>query len=670
MHDLMHDLAISVAGSLITTLDDKKRNIDEKACHVSVAYGINISHGVPSFLCKASRMRTFLCSVQYFEANIDCDATFSSSKFLRVLDLHHGFSHDPFPDLLQNLSSIRMLKHLRYLDLSGKENMKKLPDSITNLPNLQTLRLSHCRSLKELSKDIKKLINLRHLEIDECGLTYMPLGLGQLTNLRTLSTFFVHSANSHSRHGGIGGLQELKGLNKLRGELKIVKMGHEKGVASECKAASINEKQHLHTLHIQWSTEGDVNDSDVVEDEASLKGFQPHPNLKILFLEHYRGSKLPSWILLLTNLVTFQLESCRKFQYLPPLSQLPSLKELSLIDLEAIEYISDDGDSSNEFSSSSTAPTPFFPSLEYIQLRNCPNLKGWWRRRDSSVEVNSDSDNSVEITEHRLLPSFPCLSKLKIYNCPMLTSMPMFPRLEEELVLTRASSKPLQQTMMMNMAAPQSPMSTATDSSSFTPLSKLKSIELRFITDLETLRLQNLISLESWTIWGCHIIKSLSLGVQHFTALQYLDLRHCPDLELANDVDGMQWQGLTSLLSLWFSGLPKLVSLPSGLQHATTLQKLKIWKCKSLTAIPEWIHNCKSLQLLDIRECSRLASLPEGMRRLMSLQKLTIEDCPILLQRCKRHTGEDWPKIAHIPKLRLFVSASARRKFNHPFCFD
>jgi Leucine-rich repeat (LRR) protein len=639
MHDLMHDLAILVAGSLITALDDKKRNIDKKVRHVSVAYSINISHEVSALLCKASRMRTFLCFGNNFEANIDCDATFSSSKFLRVLDLYDKWPVD---------CSIRKLKHLRYLDLSGNIEVKKLPDSITNLQNLQTLILSDCRSLEELPGDIKKLVNLRHLEIDGCNLSYMPLGLGQLTNLQTLSTFFVCS-DSHSRHTGSSGLQELKELNKLRGELKIVNLGHKKGVASECKTASLNEKQHLRTLNIWWSAEGDVENSNVVEDEASLKGFQPHSNLKKLFLRDYQGSKLPSWILLLTNLVRFELNECNRCRYLPPLSQLPSLKELSLMDLEAIEYILDDGDS-NEFSSSSTAPTPFFPSLKYIQLYYCPNLKGWWRRRDCSVEVNSDSDNSVEMTEHHLLPSFPRLSKLVIESCPMLTSMPMVPHLEEELVLTKASSKPLQQTMMMNMAASQSPTSTATNSSSFSPLSKLKNIKLSFITDLKTLPLQNLTSLESLKIDNCNKLKSLYLGI---TSLQKLRITCCYNLELAKD-EGMQWQGLMSLLSIHFSVLPKLVSLPSGLQPATTLQELVIWRCESLTAIPEWIHNCKSLQLLDIRGCSRLASLPEGMHRLTSLQRLTIVGCPNL-ELANDEDGMQWQGLTSLLSIHLSV---------------
>jgi hypothetical protein len=366
MHDLMHDLALLMAGSLISTLDDEKRNIDEKTRHISfVGY-------YKSSLCKASKIRTILFGVR---AEIDCDTIFLSFKFLRVLDLHGR-------DLHFLPSSIGKLEHLRYLDLSWNFKLEKLPYSITRLQNLQTLRLSNCVSLKELPRGIKRLVNLRHLETDECyDLTYMPRGLGQLTKLQTLSSFVVHSS-SHSGHSS--GLQELNGLNKLRGELVIFGLRHGKRAKSEYKAANLKEKQHLHALGLCWEDEGAVNDSDVANDEASMEGFQPHPNLKQLCLLCYQGSRLPSWLLLLTNLVRFELWMCKKCQYLPPLSQLPSLKFLNLKNMEAMQYMSD-GDASNEFSSSSSAPVSFFPSLKEIQLRDCPNLKGWWRREDSSV---------------------------------------------------------------------------------------------------------------------------------------------------------------------------------------------------------------------------------------------------------------------------------------------
>ncbi|KAB1211961.1 hypothetical protein CJ030_MR5G023731 [Morella rubra] len=91
-----------------------------------------------------------------------------------------------------------------------------------------------------------------------------------------------------------------------------------------------------------------------------------------------------------------------------------------------------------------------------------------------------------------------------------------------------------------------------------------------------------------------------SIGIQYLSALQYLVFKDCDALDVSNDEDGMQWQGLKSLLTLEFSNLPKLVSLPSGLQYVTTLQKLSILSCDSFMAIPEWIDNCTSLVQLKI----------------------------------------------------------------------
>jgi Leucine-rich repeat (LRR) protein len=475
------------------------------------------------------------------------------------------------------------------------------------------------------------------------------------------------------------GLKELHGLNNLRGKLKIENLREGKDVASECKAANLMGKEHLHALTLRWCPEGGVNDSDV-DAELLWEDLQPHPNLKeICFqLYHCKSLRLPSWLSSLTNLVRIELYRCEEGQYMPPLSQLPSLKNLSLESVKAMEYIT----TSNESSSSSSAPIPFFPSLKEIKLIYCSKLKGWWRRRHSSVEVNSDGDNSVEITavtsmtEHCLLPSFPCLSTLMIIHCPMLTSMPMFPYLERKLALKRTSSKLLQQTMMMNMAAPQNPIPTTIGSSLSTPLSKLKLIKLDSIADLETLPeewLKNLTSLESLRIDNCHKLNSISQGIQHLIALHKLKIGDCSELELANDEDGMQWRGLKSLSSLSFSSLPKMVSFPLGLQHVTTLQKLKISICDNLTAIPEWIQNCTSLQEFEISRCSSLSSLPEGMRSLTSLQLLKIHRRPNLLKRCKREVGEDWPKIAHIPNLEfqefwyiLILCLTPLRKFKYP----
>ena len=56
------------------------------------------------------------------------------------------------------------------------------------------------------------------------------------------------------------------------------------------------------------------------------------------------------------------------------------------------------------------------------------------------------------------------------------------------------------------------------------------------------------------------------------------------------------------------------------------------------------------LQHLSIWTCPKLKSLPNFLRT-TPLQKLELDISPILEKRCIRGTGEEWPKISHIPNI-------------------
>uniref|UniRef100_A0A2N9HE21 Rx N-terminal domain-containing protein n=1 Tax=Fagus sylvatica TaxID=28930 RepID=A0A2N9HE21_FAGSY len=365
---------------------------------------------------------------------------------------------------------------LKYLDLSWNKHLITLPDSITRLRNLQTLKLSLCENLKELPEGIRELVNLRHLYNNYCvKLSNMPRGLGQLTCLQTLPSFIVsNDPPSISNH--VGGLAELNRLNNLRGILEIKHLERLEDGNSESKAANLREKQHLECLILNWDRESNLNAND--NDEMSLEGLQPHQNLK----------------------------RCRD---LPPFSQLPSLKSLSMYSMDDLEYISEK-DISEEVPVSST---PFFPSLNKLKIWCCPNLKGWWK-----------SASTPHHQQHQSLPSFPRLSSLNIFNCPNLTSMPLFPNLQKKLVLSKASVKPLQQTMVMASSVPYS-------LSSPSPLSKLKNMTLWDIEDdggsLPDWWVSNLISLESVVIGNYPRLTSMSGAMRYLTSLEKLEISGC-----------------------------------------------------------------------------------------------------------------------------------------------
>ncbi|KDO51672.1 hypothetical protein CISIN_1g002044mg [Citrus sinensis] len=87
--------------------------------------------------------------------------------------------------------------------------------------------------------------------------------------------------------------------------------------------------------------------------------------------------------------------------------------------------------------------------------------------------------------------------------------------------------------------------------------------------------------------------------------------------------------------------------------------KLKELKFFCLDEWEEWdfgkedITIMPQLSSMKISYCSKLNSLPDQLLQSTTLEELEIIRCPILEERFKKDTGEDWSKITHIPKIKI-----------------
>ncbi|RHN54751.1 putative P-loop containing nucleoside triphosphate hydrolase, leucine-rich repeat domain, L [Medicago truncatula] len=569
MNRLMHKLARQeIAGDENITVDVMGERVRGGTLRVSFNFALDLSCEIPdSVFQTAKKLRTILLPYNINNPRLPhevkmttstCDKIFDTFKYsLRVLDLHDlGIKTVP--------SSIEDVKYLRYLDLSHN-NMEKLPSCITNLIHLQTLKLSRCHVLKELPKDMDDLSCLNHLDLDGClDLTQMPSGISKLTSLQTLSLFVA------SKKQVTGGLRSLTDLNNLRGHLEIMHLEQIKFSPSKeaAKDDFLKNKQHLEFLTLRWDHDEEDEESNVEKDKKSLDCLQPHPNLQVLLVVGYNGHTLSNWLASLQCLVKFTLNDCPKCEFLPPMDELPHLKVLQLRRLDSLKFIA----------KNNQADTPiFFPSLKELTISDCLKLKGWWE--------NDIWDNDR--------PSFSCISKLNIQYCPQLACMLLYPGLDDELVLVESNVRSMRDTMHYA----DSTESTETSSSQSQPFSKLKSMVIERIDQSPPESwLKNFISLEELHIRDCFILESLPQGFKFLSSLISLSIERCEQLVLDIDKsagtewDGLtEWEGLKNLQSLTLRSIPKLKSLPWGVENVKTLKDLRIYDCHGLTSLPESI---------------------------------------------------------------------------------
>ncbi|KAK4591970.1 hypothetical protein RGQ29_016440 [Quercus rubra] len=241
-------------------------------------------------------------------------------------------------------------------------------------------------------------------------------------------------------------------------------------------------------------------------------------------------------------------------------------------------------------------PLEQLPNLEYLSLNKL-----------GSLEYMSEIDYSEELSNSSFIPS---LKELYLIRCPNLKGwwrqrrdssdevdddnnhlLPFFPGLSHLVIKNcpKLTSMPL----FPNVE------SLTLDMCSLKPLKQTSTLQIEIANS----------------------------SFAPLSKLEYLVISNSTEVDLSNFGDAIECQGLKSLRSLEIRWCSKLESLPEGMGGLTSLQTLEIWYCP------------------------KLKSLPEGIKGLTSLNTLKINGCPILLKRCKRETGEDWPKIAHIPNL-------------------
>ncbi|KAL3615241.1 hypothetical protein CASFOL_040902 [Castilleja foliolosa] len=374
MHDLVHDLAYSILYENDNVTDDvcQRRYIGYKPSGEGL---LSIPKGQERFV------RTLFINGKV------SDIKFSDFESLRAFHFVGEVDIEELP------TSIRKLKHLRYLDIS-KTSIKYLPESIGELYHLQTL-IVRDELLEKLPDSMSCLISLRHLHIfsGKYFKTALPRGIGKLTSLQHLPYFCV---------GGEKGLEisELGNMKDLKGKLEIHNLENVRD-KNEAISADLLGKADIYELELVWegSKEGDE-----ANDESVLEGLRPHPNLKRLEICGFKGKSLSLWEGL-NNLLEIKLKDCRECEELPMLGHLPHLKSLYLRGLTNVKSIR------CSFFGNIDTIVVVFPMLERLELCDMPNLKEW------------ECDDVVV---------FPRLKYLKIYRCVQLTRAPShFPCLED-----------------------------------------------------------------------------------------------------------------------------------------------------------------------------------------------------------------------------------------------
>ncbi|KAL1366916.1 putative disease resistance RPP13-like protein 1 [Arachis hypogaea] len=606
MHDLLHDLAIFLAGDFYCLLEvhGKAKGATTLTRHLSYE---NLNHVLFDSISKVKSLRTFFpdrTSIHSLFNEIDGDTIgilIPKLKYLRVLSFASFRELDVLPD------SIDELIHLRYLNLSGTD-INTLPESLCNLHNLQTLILYVCTSLTMLPSGMHNLVNLRHLDLRGTLLEEMPTGLSKLKQLRILDYFVVGKYEDN-------GIQELGGLSNLHGSFEIKKLENVVD-ARQAMSARMLEKNHIDKLLLEWSSGEEIVSNKETERDI-LDGLQPHNGLKVLRIKGFKGERFPDWVghCSYNDMTRVSLEYCKNCCMLPSLGQLPSLKSLHIEGFRQIKRIGDEfykNDSGHH--SSPTAP---FPSLETLEFHNIPCWQEW----------------------HVDLEAFPQLKTLRIEDCPMLKGDML------NGIFLRMVSSLSDASKVCKLKIREDHQGTSHEMLRYEDSLSISGCESVVKSAFNVTSINHLCCLQEVHISDCSSAVSFP-GNCLPKSLQKLTILTCPKFVFPEqqqhkyDLVELQIEGscdsLTSFLLDAFPNIKTLkISRCSNLESVSmsepphaALQRLTISGCHKFVLFPEERLDAPNLTHLNVSWCSKLEALPRDMNALLpSLHSLNIHGC-------------------------------------------
>ncbi|KAF8037788.1 hypothetical protein BT93_B0588 [Corymbia citriodora subsp. variegata] len=657
MHDLLNDLAKSIADATYFTSGESQLVVDEddasfkdKARYASFVSRWHVtSNNLRAYAgMKVLRSLILLTNIKHINFEKVLLDLLRNLKYLRVLSLCHcGIMEVP--------NCVGDLKHLRYLNLSYTD-IKRLPESIGALCKLQALILRGCWNLSMLPSNITNLVSLQFLDIrDTSSLEEMPSRIGNLKNLIVLSKFVVGLEKGSQ-------LKELKNLPHLQGGLLISKLEKLKEVR-DATNANLFGKEGLSNLILLWDEDFGNPQNDERKAQI-LRSLRPYTNLENLTISGYGGGMFPSWLgdPSYSKIVSLCLRGCANVKLLPSLGQLPSLRELSLEGLDAVSMIG------SEFYRTKRP----FPSLKKLKFKEMLSWKEW------SLYVGGRAEDiPFSCLQHLVIRGCPVLTgilpcqldhliKLKIHSCLHLNNstgvvhLPSLCELHIENCNKEILKSLVNQTSLTILRIEGLAELICFDSGFMSRLVKLKELHIARCDKLTYLLqdgdgTRNLTCLQKLAIEGCPQFTFFVAGegeIELLSNLERMKLMSCPSLErLPSKMHALRHLSIKNcpkIMGLTFpSDDPNAKVMMSQLEHLhirdydfrisfpfakfglVALKMLIVEDCKGVELLEE-ITVAESLKSLNIRRCMNLGSLPYCLHILTHLTRLEIINCPAL----------------------------------------